>query len=109
MDLISRKFLRLIRKKIWISRCEKTIAWENTQGIGKKEKRRKKEKEETSSNGERNKEQRTLDKQEYQEGREEDTSNYPKEVVTATDWNIKSKVTEVVWNWVKEGKKWLGL
>jgi hypothetical protein len=108
LDFISRKFLRLIRKKIWIPRCEKTIAWENTQGIGKKEKRKNKEKGKTSSNREHNEEQRTSGKQEYQDGREEDTSNYPKEVVRTTDWNTKSKVAEVVWNWVKEGKKWLG-
>jgi hypothetical protein len=109
LNLISCKFLRLIRKKIWIPRCEKIIAWENTQGIGRTEKRRKKENRKIPRKGKGIKDQQTPCAQEYQEEREEDTSDHLKEVETLVNPNNKNKTSEVVWNWIKEGKKWLGL
>jgi hypothetical protein len=42
LSLLSNSLLKLFRKRIWIPRCEKIIAWEKTKGISNKEKKRKK-------------------------------------------------------------------
>ena len=41
LEVFSENFLKQFRKKIWIPRCEKVIAWERRQNIDNKKKKRR--------------------------------------------------------------------
>ena len=132
LDLLSRKLLKLFRKKVWIPRCEKIIAWEQTQNISRKVKRKKEEPVKKrrgrtvsgsripNPQGSRDSQgpqglQGSQDSQGLQEGRE-DTETLRRSSSTESspgrkmeeNPSLKNKVKEVVWDWIKEGKKWLG-
>jgi hypothetical protein len=83
--LLSNKFLKLFREKIWIPRCKRTIDWEKTQGINSKAKKKKTEKKEAKRKGKSDRYSRRGESQ-----------------------GTKGRVTELVWEWIREGKRWLG-
>jgi ribonuclease HI len=121
LDLLSHKLLKLFRKKVWIPRCEKIIAWEQTQNINRKVKRKKEEptkkrRGRTDSNSRTPSSQGSQDSQGPQEGRvdtetlgrsDSSTESSPRRKAEENP-SLKDKVKEVVWDWIKEGKRWLG-
>jgi hypothetical protein len=83
------------------------IAWEQSQGINSDSKKKKKRKE--TSKEERNKTSSSnprIPKPTEQHGKERSRRISRKEKEESV--NLRNKVREVVWSWVKEGKKWLG-
>jgi ribonuclease HI len=118
LDLLSQRLLKLFRKKIWIPRCERTIKWERTQGIHNKLKK-KKEEPPRKRRREENKKSQALDTRkllEEQSGKrkkpieqeQKKTSNQYKKKNTKENQDLGNRVKETIWNWIKEGKKWLG-
>jgi ribonuclease HI len=113
LDLLSCKLLKLFRKKIWIPRCERTIAWEKTQNINFRLKRRKEK---------ATREEKTRIRQPSPPSHErQEPPNRPTLVekpLTSrslsrkqnedSSRNLGNRITEIVWDWIKEGKKWLG-
>ena len=84
LNLVLSKFIKLFREEIWKPWCKKTIAWESIQDITNKSKKGKP--------GKRQPENRS----------KKDNSSKNKE-----DSRSKKRVSEIVWDWIKEGKKWL--
>ena len=118
LDLISQRLLKLSRKKIWIPRCERTIKWERTQGIHNKLKKKKEEPSKKRRREENKKPQapdtRKLLEEQGGKGKklieqeQEKTSSQSKKKNTKENQDLSNRVKETIWNWIKEGKKWLG-
>jgi len=133
LENLSHNLLKLFRKRIWIPRCERTIAWERTQGISSRQKR-KKDKRPLKKSPKRRK-QDSLEIPEVAgesrgkirksgEGLSLDQKEKPskksisklaenpaeKEEGSRERRNLSlgEKVIETVWDWIKEGKKWVG-
>ena len=91
--LLSNKFLKLFREKIWIPRCKRTIDWEKSQGINNKMKRKKTE-------------ERTKKKIEEEKTKRRSKNNSRNSCGgKGESQGTKERVTELVWKWIKEGKR----
>ena len=89
LECFSNNLLKLTRKKIWIPRCERTIAWEKEQKIDIKMKKKKMIQDQKNPNPEKL--------------RKRNISAYIKEKIEIP--KLKDKVKEVVWDWIKGGKR----
>ena len=107
LEFLPNTLLKLVRKKLWIPRCNKIIDWEKNQGITKDKKRKK-----TIKNGKTQKSTRKktphLKNTTTPEDTPIDAEKDQGEKTNKID-QPKKKVKEIIWNWVKEGKRWLGL
>ena len=111
LNLLSHKLLKLYRKKIWILRCERTIAWEQAQNINFWIKRKRKKF--TRQGGIRSKTSaaHSQGSSDRLKPLEESGKNKSRSIYRSREekqHSLGEKVKEVVWSWVKEGKKWLG-
>jgi hypothetical protein len=107
LNLLSHKLLKLFRKKIWIPRCERTIAWERSQGIDSMSKKRKKRNETWEKEKGKTRSTSPKTSKPPEQHRKEITRRIPRER-KEENMNLSNKVKEVIWSLVKEGKKWLG-
>jgi hypothetical protein len=109
LEVLSNSLLKLFRKRVWIPRCARTIAWEQAKGIYTKLKK-KKIREKTS----REETWKTSDTRiggEIRKGksREDRNRDQTRSVeLIEKESGLKEKVRETVWGWVRNGRKWLG-
>ena len=114
LEVFSENFLKQFRKKIWIPRCEKVIAWERKQNIDSKKKKRKAGKNHIDGSKKSTGVQRKKrSKKTVQDARSQLSQNNKGKTKGADRKEelpkLKDEVKEVVWGWIREGKKWLGL
>ena len=107
LDSLSGKLLKLFCKKIWLPRCERTIAWERTQNINIRSKRKKEIVRETGIRS-RHSNPSSPGKHEVP-NRLISEAKYARNLRNEEERNLGNKVQEIVWDWIKEGKKWLGV
>ena len=115
LNSLSCKLLKLFRKKIWLPRCERTIAWEKTQNINFRLKRRKEEgTKEERSRAHRNRSSSSSPERQDSSCRSSSieasliSKSTPTRHYEDRTRTLGNRVKEIVWDWVKEGKKWLG-
>jgi hypothetical protein len=110
LNWFSYSLLKLYQKKSWMPRCERIIAWERTRNINSRSKKKRKQ-----QIGERKKSRRTTaEVKEKTRGtrrsrkQKDGKIKKPNRKKSERSQEIGSKIEEVVWGWIREGKKWLG-